>query len=79
MVVDADVEQAVKGRRRCSATTAISARPMWRHGIEPSLALGRAPRYLSPAERFPRRRPHPGPDAARSHGEPSRARPSVGR
>ena len=59
LVVATDVVQAAKARRRCSATTAISARPMWRHGIEPSLALGRAPRYLSPAERFPPAPPAP--------------------
>src|SRR5208282_1060040 len=44
-------------RKRCSATTAISAPSMWRPacavaGIEPLLALGRAPHHPSLDERF---------------------------
>ena len=50
-------------RKRCSATTAISVPPMWRHcaaaGIEPLLALGRAPHHPSLDERFAAAPPAP--------------------
>ena len=70
MVVATDVVQAAEARRRCAATMAISARPMWRHRIEPPPALGRAPRYLSPAERFP---PAPPAPRTRRRSKPWRA------